>query len=527
MKKTKLLLIFCISLLIVGICTSVFAVSTENYGVTTTIINGVTVKWKYKVNNSNQIIDLECTNPSELKGSITIPSTLEGKTVYSLGAEAFEKANTVTEFILPSSVKEIGYSAFENCTALSKVNLGSIESIEFDVFKGCTNLTSITIPKTLKTGATVPCLNNTNITKITLEEGLTVIPSYLCAGTGITEIAIPSSVKEIGYSAFENCTALSKVNLGSIESIEFDVFKGCTNLTSITIPKTLKTGATVPCLNNTNITKITLEEGLTVIPSYLCAGTGITEITIPNSVKKIEYRAFNNCTALSKVDLGSIESISFNVFSGCTSLTSITIPKTLKDGSIVTPCLDNPNITKITFEEGLTVIPLSLCANTGITEVIIPSSVRKIEAYAFDDCTKLNKITILDNVTDMGYYISSNTDSVFTNHNENLTIYCYKNSLAANYAIKYDIKYVYLTKEENKNDAETNTTTNKTTTNNTVSSTTKNNTASTNNTVKDTTIKGGVLPKTGIGFGLIIIIVSVIAGGAFTYFKYNNLKDIK
>ena len=437
MKKTKLLLIFCISLLIVGICTSVFAVSTENYGVTTTIINGVTVKWKYKVNNSNQIIDLECTNPSELKGSITIPSTLEGKTVYSLGAEAFEKANTVTEFILPSSVKEIG------------------------------------------------------------------------------------------YSAFENCTALSKVNLGSIESIEFDVFKGCTNLTSITIPKTLKTGATVPCLNNTNITKITLEEGLTVIPSYLCAGTGITEITIPNSVKKIEYRAFNNCTALSKVDLGSIESISFNVFSGCTSLTSITIPKTLKDGSIVTPCLDNPNITKITFEEGLTVIPLSLCANTGITEVIIPSSVRKIEAYAFDDCTKLNKITILDNVTDMGYYISSNTDSVFTNHNENLTIYCYKNSLAANYAIKYDIKYVYLTKEENKNDAETNTTTNKTTTNNTVSSTTKNNTASTNNTVKDTTIKGGVLPKTGIGFGLIIIIVSVIAGGAFTYFKYNNLKDIK
>ena len=443
MKKTKLLLIFCISLLIVGICTSVFAVSTENYGVTTTIINGVTVKWEYKVNNSNQIIDLECTNPSELKGSITIPSTLEGKTVYSLGAEAFEKANNVTEFILPSSVKEIG------------------------------------------------------------------------------------------YSAFENCTALSKVNLGSIESIEFDVFKGCTNLTSITIPKTLKTGATVPCLNNTNITKITLEEGLTVIPSYLCAGTGITEITIPNSVKKIEYRAFNNCTALSKVDLGSIESISFNVFTGCTSLTSITIPKTLKDGSIVTPCLDNPNITKITFEEGLTVIPLSLCANTGITEVIIPSSVRKIEAYAFDDCTKLNKITILDNVTDMGYYISSNTDSIFKNHNENLTIYCYKNSLAANYAIKYDIKYVYLTKEENKNDAETNTTTNKTTTNNTVSSTIKNNTASTkntastNNTVKDTTIKGGVLPKTGIGFGLIIIIVSVIAGGAFTYFKYNNLKDIK
>ena len=74
---------------------------------------------------------------------------------------------------------------------------------------------------------------------------------------------------------------------------------------------------------------------------------------------------------------------------------------------------------------------------------------------------------------------------------------------------------------------------NTTTTNNTVVNTIKNNTTSTtntvgtNNTVKDTTIKGGVLPNTGIGFGLIITIVSLVGGGIFTYFKYNNLKDIK
>ena len=69
-----------------------------------------------------------------------------------------------------------------------------------------------------------------------------------------------------------------------------------------------------------------------------------------------------------------------------------------------------------------------------------------------------------------------------------------------------------------------------TTTNNTATNPSKNNTtntSSTNNTVKDTTIKGGVLPKTGIGFGLIITIVSLVGGGVFTYFKYNNLKDIK
>lgn len=69
-----------------------------------------------------------------------------------------------------------------------------------------------------------------------------------------------------------------------------------------------------------------------------------------------------------------------------------------------------------------------------------------------------------------------------------------------------------------------------TTTNNTATNPSKNNTtntSSTNNTVKDTTIKGGVLPKTGIGFGLIITIITLVGGGIFTYFKYNNLKDIK
>ena len=140
MKKTKLLVIFYISLLIVGICNFVFAADTQTH-ITTTTINGVTAKWEYRLNDSNQIIDLKCINPSELKGSIAIPSNLDGKTVINLGDEAFIKANNVTEFILPSTVKEIGYRAFKNCTKLSKIDLGSIEKISPAAFENCTALT--------------------------------------------------------------------------------------------------------------------------------------------------------------------------------------------------------------------------------------------------------------------------------------------------------------------------------------------------------------------------------------------------
>ena len=179
----------------------------------------------------------------------------------------------------------------------------------------------------------------------------------------------------------------------------------------------------------------------------MCAGTAITEITVPDSVKTIDYSAFEDCTNLKDVNLGKIESLSFDVFKNCTALTSIKIPNTLKQGAVSKIFTNCSNLTNITLEDGLTVIPSYLCADTAITEITIPDSVKTIEYSAFEDCTNLKKITILDNVDSIGFFgINKPTDSVFKNHDEDLTIYCYRDSIAAKYAIKYNIKYVYLDK---------------------------------------------------------------------------------
>ena len=405
--------------------------------VATSTINGINVAWEYYLNDAGQITNLVCTNASALSGNITIPSTLDGKTVVSLGSNSFKGSN-ITGVTIPDSVTEIGYYAFANCTKLTKVDLGSVTKLEFSIFKGCSSLTELTIPKTLKTGATVACLDNTNITKITFEDGLTVIPSYLCANTGITEITIPDSVTEIGYYAFANCTKLTKVDLGSVTKLEFSIFKGCSSLTELTIPKTLKTGATVACLDNTNITKITFEDGLTVIPSYLCANTGITEITIPDSVTEIDY-------------------------------------------------------------------------------------------YAFANCTNLTKITILDNVKDFSF-------DIFKNHNEDLTIYCYQSSYAAKYAIENNIKVVYLTKDDSNtpsddknnqnNNSGNNNSGNSNQGNNNSGNTQTDNTTPKTDPDEDSTTASGKLPYTGASLGIVMVILFVVGGGIFAYKKYNNLKDI-
>lgn len=138
------------SIVLLFICSTTVN-ATDTY-TTTSTINEVAVNWEYELNDSNQIENLKCTNPSDLTGSITIPSTLDGYTVISIGSEAFKSATNITSVTVPSSVTSIEYSAFCDCSNLTNVDLGNITSISWNVFKNCPELTDITIPNTLVDG---------------------------------------------------------------------------------------------------------------------------------------------------------------------------------------------------------------------------------------------------------------------------------------------------------------------------------------------------------------------------------------
>ena len=551
----KYLKLVCLIVMLLIIPTLVNASDDTEY-TTTSTINGVTANLQYKLDEKNQVIELKCLNAEEISGELTVPSTVDGKTVFSVGGDAFRDSK-ITSLTIPSSVKKLGYKAFYGCSSLSKINLGQVESISFDVFDDCTSLKEITIPKTLNdaglSGAFIGC---TNLKNIILEQGLTIIPATIFEKTPIESIAIPSSVKEIGYNAFKGCTNLSKVDLGQVEDISFDAFSDCTSLKEITIPKTLKYGGGNGSFRGcTNLKSITLEQGLTVIPDTIFEQTPIESITIPNSVKEIGYNAFKGCTNLSKVDLGQVENISFNVFQDCPSLKEITIPKTLIDGPLVNGVFTGTtNLTNAIFEDGITEIPDYILGNcsgitnikipnsvtkinanafrgTSITEITIPNKVKEIEYDVFTDCKKLNKITILDNVESIGFYsLYKNKDTVFVNHNDNLTIYCYKDSTAANYAKDVKIKYVYLNKtttsnnEKNNTTKEDNTTKGNTNSNSTSINTNKKTTKNNSNT--DSTIANKILPYTG-SISIIMLIIGISLISIFAYLKVKKYKDVK
>ena len=185
-----------------------------------------------------------------------------------------------------ASVISIGYSAFENCSNLTKVDLPKITTIESSAFEG-TGLKDITLPATeeIKSSAFRNC---SNLTKVDLPK-VTTIGGSAFEGTGLKDITLPAT-EEIGYSAFENCSNLTKVDLPKVTTIESSAFKG-TGLEEITLPTT-KEIANNAFKNCSNLTKVDLPK-VTTIGESAFEGTGLEEITLPATITSIEKYAFN------------------------------------------------------------------------------------------------------------------------------------------------------------------------------------------------------------------------------------------
>ena len=121
-------------------------------------------------------------------GDVTIPSTIDGKSVAEIDKSAFKDCKSLKSVVIPNSVTYIGQYAFSGCTGLTSITIpNSVTYIGNDAFSGCTGLTSITIP-----------------------DSVTDIKDRAFYGcTGLKSITIPNSVTYIGQNAFHGCTGLA------------------------------------------------------------------------------------------------------------------------------------------------------------------------------------------------------------------------------------------------------------------------------------------------------------------------------
>ena len=181
----------------------------------------------------------------EYKKGITKVTVPEGVT--TIGPHAFAESS-VESVVLPSTLRKIGFYAFNRCKKLSSITIPEgVRKVEYNTFEECESLGSVTLPNSIDTigeFAFVKCRN-------------------------LRRIELPSGVKEIGKSAFFGCSLEVLPNIQGVEVFNYNAF-GRLNLTSLRIPEGVK-----------RIDKRSF---------YGC--NRLAQLTIPSSVESIGVDAF-------------------------------------------------------------------------------------------------------------------------------------------------------------------------------------------------------------------------------------------
>ena len=157
-------------------------------------VNGIA--WTYSVADGKASIcsgsSWSSAISSSTSGAITVPSTLGGCPVTSIGDYAFYDCSSLTSVTIPDSVTSIGDGAFKYCSSLESVTIpDSVTNIGNRAFCDCSSLTSITIP-----------------------DSITSIGSYaFCGCSGLKQIKIPLGVNALSSVVLGDCSSLNTAYL--------------------------------------------------------------------------------------------------------------------------------------------------------------------------------------------------------------------------------------------------------------------------------------------------------------------------
>ena len=351
---------------------------------------------------------------------LVIPSSIEyqGKkyTVKKIDCFQYCKIESVK---IPSSVTEIGESAFAHCASLSAFTVPSqIRTIGVCAFEGCKNLQEIKVDPSNQFFTSVDgVLYDKQKTKLLASPG------------GKTNCNILSGVKTIGFAAFRDSKLESVIVPRSVNTIESSAFWGCKQMKSIDIPTSVTTISDY-VFAFSGIEKIVIPSSINTIPKHAFSSCkNLKEISIPQSINRIEDEALRDCCIkilnipasvqyisedTGTLNIDSLQAI--NVETGNTKYSSVDgvlynksksvllrVPK-LKQGEFIIPpsvkdiakgafyyCKD---ISSVIVPQGVTTIGEWAFCNTGIAEMNVPSTIKSISRYSFWGCSKLNKLSL-------------------------------------------------------------------------------------------------------------------------------------
>lgn len=435
-----------------------------------------------------------CTQLTDIKLS---------ESVTYVGESAFEGCSNLNSVTLSENTETIGDCAFYECDSLYSINLENVSQIGAGAFVYCANLDDIDLTNCSLIGenAFSVCQSLINIKfpdsiysipqtafeytlweqsapdgvlyagdfaykkigdysdkSLSFKNGTNAInDDFLTYNDTVESINIPESVANIGVSAFEGCSALKTVTIPDSCGVQAMAFYGCSSLTDINYNETAVWTApsafvetawynsqsdgivyhgTAACAYKGDFAATeTIKDGTTIIVEGLFYGDEVlTSIHLPDSVEYIGDMAFEDCINLKKISLPkSLYTVCDETFLGCESLESVELSEVVNIGvSAFAHCTSLKSIViPESVEFGIDDSAFLNC--TSLQEVTVNGNIQQIGSAVFMNCENLKSINIPKSVESIGNDVFEFCD--------NVTIKCYENSYAHEYAKTNGINY--------------------------------------------------------------------------------------
>ncbi len=322
---------------------------------------------------------------------ITIPDTIDGKPVTSIGEDAFSGQNRLREVHLPAYLRQIRDRAFS----------------------GCSNLTFVTIPDSVTYIGASAFLDNVRLSAVSF-------------GTG-------SKLQTIGSFAFQNCSQLQRFELpSSVTSVDGSAFFGTTSLRQYSILGRSdhflvsdgvlmdRSGTTIVAYPAGRAGEYILPSGVTTLGSYAfgyakCktmdlqgiqrvetaafAFSRLESIVVPDSITELGGMAFYGNFYLKSASVGNgITTIKTRCFAACTKLETVKLSASVQ--SVGEAAFEDcEKLKNVTFANGSQLVSIGggAFAYTGLEQIALPASLVVVQDGAFLKSMDLHTVTFGNN----------------------------------------------------------------------------------------------------------------------------------